>query len=189
VVKKRKDVKSLGFGAPIAPEKSGGQSVEPTDLAGMMDDKTSASEEHAERDMLVQKVEANDLIQYGLIPEFVGRMPIVVPLHSLTEDMLVQILTQPQNALVKQYEHSFSLDDCRLEITEEALRAIAQVTLEKQTGARGLRSEVEKTLLMPMYEQPGSDIKTVIINEDVIRNDAAPIYIHEQDEDKLRQTV
>ncbi|XP_053406042.1 ATP-dependent Clp protease ATP-binding subunit clpX-like, mitochondrial [Mercenaria mercenaria] len=185
-VKKRKDVKQLGFGAPHKKVRS--SQKEPQTLHQAHSDKPSVKDENEEKDRLLETVEASDLIDFGLIPEFVGRMPVIVPLHSLTEEMLVRILTEPQNSLVKQFQQCFSLDECQLEFTDDALKALAHIAMEKHTGARGLRSEVEKCLLMPMYEQPGSDIKTVIINEDVVRKNSPAIYIHDTDDDDVRQT-
>ncbi|KAL4227488.1 hypothetical protein ACF0H5_012932 [Mactra antiquata] len=187
VVKRRKDVKFLGFGAPQAQESSSEQSTS-SDAYSVVGDRPSAREENQEKDKLLQTVEASDLIDFGLIPEFVGRMPVIVPLHSLSEDMLVKILTEPKNSLVKQFQECFSLDECQLEFTEEALKALAHIAMEKHTGARGLRSEVEKVLLMPMFEQPGSDIKTVIINEDAVKKNGPAVYIHEDEIDNIRQS-
>ncbi|XP_060603495.1 ATP-dependent Clp protease ATP-binding subunit clpX-like, mitochondrial [Ruditapes philippinarum] len=182
VVKKRKDVKNLGFGAPQKKVQSSEQeSYSPHELHGK---KVSVKYENEQKDKLLESVEATDLIDFGLVPEFVGRMPVIVPLHSLTEEMLVRILTEPQNSLIKQYQQCFLLDECQLEFTDDALKAVAHIAMEKQTGARGLRTEVEKCLLMPMYEQPGSDIKTVIINEDVVKNDSPAIYIHDTEEEE-----
>lgn len=186
VVKHRRDVKHLGFGAPLVKDKK--SQPKSKSVKSSFSDKPSVKDENEEKDRLLELVEATDMIEYGLIPEFVGRMPVIVPLHSLTEDMLVRILTEPQNSLIKQFQQCFILDECQLEFTEEALKAIAHTAMEKHTGARGLRAEVERCLLMPMYEQPGSDIKTVIINEDVVKKNMPAVYIHDEP-DELRQST
>ncbi|KAH3841585.1 ATP-dependent Clp protease ATP-binding subunit clpX-like, mitochondrial [Dreissena polymorpha] len=176
IVKKRMNVKVLGFGSPID---EGKEEASRQALSASSTDKPSMKEQNEERDRLLQEVQDTDLIAFGLIPEFVGRIPVVVPLHSLSEDMLVRILTEPQNALVKQYQQLFSMDECQLEFTEEALRAIARMAMEKQTGARGLRAVVDKCQLMASYEVPGSDIKRVIITEDVVRKNKPAVYVRE----------
>lgn len=128
----------------------------------------SAFEEDLERDCLLKEVEARDLIEFGIIPEFVGRFPIITVLHSLDENMLVRILTEPRNALLKQYQLVFGIDKCELKVTQAALRAIARQALSQRTGARGLRSILENLLLPSRYEVPGSDISSVLITEDVV---------------------
>ncbi|WAR00796.1 CLPX-like protein [Mya arenaria] len=172
VVKKRKNV--LGFGSPVESEERVKNAA-----FDVYADKPSTREQNAERDRLLQEVEDTDLIDFGLIPEFVGRIPVVVPLHSLNEEMLVRILTEPQNALIKQYQQLFKMDEVQIEFTEEALRAIAHVAMEKQTGARGLRAVVDKCQLMAGFEVPGSDVKTVIITEDVVRKNKPAVYVKE----------
>ncbi len=97
-------------------------------------------QENIERDQLLQECEARDLIEFGMIPEFIGRLPVIVSFESLTEDMLIKILCEPKNALVPQYRALFSLDKVTLEFTDQALRIIARKALERKTGARGLRS-------------------------------------------------
>ncbi len=97
-------------------------------------------QENVERDQLLQECEARDLIEFGMIPEFIGRLPVIVSFESLTEDMLIKILCEPKNALVPQYRALFSLDKVTLEFTDQALRIIARKALERKTGARGLRS-------------------------------------------------
>ncbi|XP_052796715.1 ATP-dependent Clp protease ATP-binding subunit ClpX-like [Mya arenaria] len=174
VVKKRKNVKVLGFGSPVESEERVKNAA-----FDVYADKPSTREQNAERDRLLQEVEDTDLIDFGLIPEFVGRIPVVVPLHSLNEEMLVRILTEPQNALIKQYQQLFKMDEVQIEFTEEALRAIAHVAMEKQTGARGLRAVVDKCQLMAGFEVPGSDVKTVIITEDVVRKNKPAVYVKE----------
>jgi ATP-dependent Clp protease ATP-binding subunit ClpX len=114
-------------------------------------------------------VTSEDLIHYGMIPEFVGRMPVVAPLMPLSEEGLIQVLTEPKNALIKQYQTLFEIENCKLEFTGDALRAIAAKAHEKGTGARGLRSIVEDAMLDIMYELPdrGEGI-TYRIDEDFI---------------------
>ena len=111
-----------------------------------------AKEEDA--DALLRHLMPQDLLKYGLIPEFVGRLPVVVTLDNLDEDAFVHILTEPKNALTKQYEYLFALDDVVLEFTDDALRAIAQKAIERETGARGLRAIVEEFINPIMYEIP-----------------------------------
>ncbi len=132
---------------------------------------------------ILAKVEAEDLIRYGLIPEFVGRLPVVATLKELDEDALVQILTEPKNALVKQYKRLFEMEDCELEIREDALRAIARKAMERKTGARGLRTILEHVLLDIMYELPSSEnITKVVIDESVINGNSKPYLIYENNE-------
>ncbi|KAK4471235.1 hypothetical protein MN116_004682 [Schistosoma mekongi] len=136
----------------------------------------SAYEENIERDNLLQEVEARDLIDYGIIPEFVGRFPIITVLHSLNDEMLVRILTEPRNALLKQYQLLFSIDGCELKVTPDALKAIARLALSQRTGARGLRAIMESLLLQARYEVPGSDISTVILTESAVLGHSSPEY-------------
>ncbi|THD19712.1 ATP-dependent Clp protease ATP-binding subunit clpX mitochondrial [Fasciola hepatica] len=137
---------------------------------------TSAYEENEERDRLLHEVEARDLIDYGIIPEFVGRFPIITVLHSLDEEMLVRILTEPRNALLRQYQLLFRIDQCELKVTPDALKAIARKALSQRTGARGLRAILEELLLQSRYEVPGSDISSVVITEDVVFGREQPEY-------------
>ena len=128
------------------------------------------------------QVEAEDLIRYGLIPEFVGRLPIVATLEDLDEEALVKILTDPKNALTKQYRHLFEMEGVDLEFREEALYAIAKKSKERKTGARGLRTIVENVLLDTMYEIPSADdISKVVIDETVILGESEPIIVYEND--------
>jgi ATP-dependent Clp protease ATP-binding subunit ClpX len=124
-------------------------------------------------------VEAEDLIKYGLIPEFVGRLPVVATLEELDEQALVRILTEPKNALVKQYKKLFEMEGCDLEIREDALRVIARKAMERKTGARGLRTILEHVLLDTMYELPSAEhVSKVAIDEKVIRGEAEPYLIY-----------
>jgi ATP-dependent Clp protease ATP-binding subunit ClpX len=129
------------------------------------------------------QVEAEDLIRYGLIPEFVGRLPVVATLEDLDEEALVKILTDPKNALTKQYSHLFDMEGVELEFREEALFAIAKKSKERKTGARGLRTIVESVLLDTMYEIPSADnISKVVIDESVIMGESEPYIVYENDQ-------
>ena len=128
---------------------------------------------------ILKDVEPEDLLKFGLIPEFVGRLPVVATLEDLDEDALVEILTQPKNALVKQYERLFEMEEISVEFTEEALRRIAQKAILRKTGARGLRSILEAILLDPMYDLPGLDgVEEIVINKEVVEGRAQPLYIY-----------
>lgn len=131
------------------------------------------------------EVEAEDLIKYGLIPEFVGRLPVVATLEELDEKALVQILTEPKNALVKQYQHLFEMEGAELEFRDDSLSAIARKSMERKTGARGLRTIVENVLLDTMYELPSNEaIKKVVIDESVIIGESEPILVYETEQKK-----
>ncbi|AAU38453.1 MULTISPECIES: ATP-dependent protease ATP-binding subunit ClpX [Basfia] len=124
---------------------------------------------------LLKQIETEDLIKYGLIPEFIGRLPVVAPLSELDEKALVQILTEPKNALTKQYQALFGLENVELEFTPEALNAMAKKALERKTGARGLRSIVEGALLDTMYDLPSLEgLVKVVVDEAVINEHSAP---------------
>ena len=138
---------------------------------------------------ILSLVEAEDLIKYGLIPEFVGRLPVVATLDELSRDALVQILTEPKNALTKQYAKLFEMEDCELEIRMEALEVIAKKAMERKTGARGLRTILEAALLDLMYELPSSeDIAKVVIDAGVISGESEPYRIYEN-KDQQRASV
>ena len=125
-------------------------------------------------------LEADDLIQYGLIPEFVGRLPVVATLEELDEDALVTILTQPKNALAKQYAKMIEMEHCDLELREDALRAIAKKAMARKTGARGLRTILENVLLDTMYDLPSQEgVSKVVIDEAVINGDSQPYLVYE----------
>ncbi|MDD5036749.1 MAG: ATP-dependent Clp protease ATP-binding subunit ClpX [Methylococcaceae bacterium] len=131
-------------------------------------------------------VEAEDLIRYGLIPEFVGRLPVVATLEELDEDALVKILTEPKNALVKQYKKLFEMEGCELEIREDALKSISKRAMERKTGARGLRTILEHTLLDTMYELPSTDhISKVVIDEKVVGGETQPYLIYKTEEKQV----
>ncbi|NTW07710.1 MAG: AAA domain-containing protein, partial [Syntrophaceae bacterium] len=134
---------------------------------------------------LFAEVESEDLIKYGLIPEFVGRLPVVATLEELDEQALVQILTVPKNALIKQYKHLFEMEGAELEFREDSLSAIARKSMERKTGARGLRTIVENVLLNTMYELPSSDnIRKVVVDEAVILGESEPILVYESEKKK-----
>ncbi len=133
---------------------------------------------------ILQEVEPEDLISYGLIPEFIGRLPIVTVLNELTEDELVAVLTNPKNSLVKQYSTLFSMDGSHLTFTKEALRALAEKALKKRLGARALRSLIEKMMLEMMYELPSrDDIAEVTINRAVVEGKKPPLVRRKQDKE------
>jgi ATP-dependent Clp protease ATP-binding subunit ClpX len=128
---------------------------------------------------LFTQVEPEDLVKYGLIPEFIGRLPVTTTLTELDEDALVQILSEPKNALTKQYSALFELEEVELEFREDALKAIAKKAMERKTGARGLRSILEGVLLETMYELPSSnDVSKVVIDDAVINGESEPLLIY-----------
>ncbi len=156
IIERRIGKKTVGFGAEVTAKRKIGN--------------------------ILTHVEPEDLIKYGMIPEFVGRLPVVAVLHELDEKALVKILTEPRNALVKQYEKLLSLDNVTLRFTEGALHAIARKAIERKTGARGLRAILEDIMLDVMYEIPSrKDIKECVINEDVVVRRERPILIYEKD--------
>ncbi|PLV59714.1 Clp protease ClpX, partial [Erwinia sp. B116] len=132
---------------------------------------------------LLAQVEPEDLIKFGLIPEFIGRLPVVATLTELSEDALIQILREPKNALTKQYQALFNLEGVDLEFRDEALNAIAKKAMSRKTGARGLRSIVEAALLDTMYDLPSLDgVEKVVVDESVIDGNGAPKLIYGQQE-------
>jgi ATP-dependent Clp protease ATP-binding subunit ClpX len=134
---------------------------------------------------LFKDVEPQDLVKYGLIPEFIGRLPVVASLEELSEDALIQILQEPKNAITKQYGALLALEGVELEFREDALRAIASKALTRKTGARGLRSIVEAVLLDTMYDLPSNpNVAKVVIDETVIRGESAPLLIYENTDKK-----
>ncbi len=136
-------------------------------------------------DMLFKAIEPEDLIKFGLIPEFVGRLPIVATLNELSEEALVQVLTEPKNALVKQYAKLFEMENVELEFTEEAVVAIAHKAMERKTGARGLRSILEHILLDTMFELPTAEgLQKVVIEANVVTSEAKPLLIFENEKQK-----
>ncbi|MFZ5789067.1 MAG: ATP-dependent Clp protease ATP-binding subunit ClpX [Pseudomonadota bacterium] len=128
---------------------------------------------------ILRDVEPEDLLKFGLIPEFVGRLPVVATLDDLDEGALMDILTKPKNALVKQYQRLFEMEDVRLEFTDDALRAVAGRAIQRKTGARGLRSILEGILLDPMFELPSREgVEGVVIGREVVEGNAKPLYIY-----------
>ena len=126
----------------------------------------------------MQEIVAEDIQKFGLIPEFIGRLPIVAALESLTEDDLIHILTQPKNALVKQYQRLLSFDDVELDFEEGALKAIAQKAITRKTGARGLRSIIEEVMMDVMFEIPSmTGITKVVITEAAVLGTNEPLLI------------
>jgi ATP-dependent Clp protease ATP-binding subunit ClpX len=158
VIQRRIGVKGMGFGADIPTEKDRG-------LGDVLRD-----------------VQAEDLLHFGLIPEFVGRLPVIATLGELNQDALVDILTQPKNALVKQYQKLFEFEDVRLRFTDGALRAVARQAMKRKSGARGLRSILETVMLDLMYDIPSrDDVEECVINEEVIEQGSNPLMVIKQE--------
>ena len=142
----------------------------------------SKDEESALGEILYD-VEPEDLIKYGLIPEFVGRLPVVATLEELDEEALVKILTEPRNALTKQYQKLFDMEGSEVEFREEALRAVARKAMDRKTGARGLRTILEQVLLDTMYDLPSMEnVRKVVIDESVIQGNSKPYMIFDASE-------
>ena len=130
---------------------------------------------------ILKKLEPEDLLKFGLIPEFVGRLPVVATLDDLDKETLIEILTKPKNALVKQYQTLFDLENVKLDFTQEALDLIAKKALDRKTGARGLRSILENILLDTMFELPGIEgVNEIMINAEVVQNNSKPLHIYEK---------
>ena len=156
VIRNRSEPGGMGFGAEVKSK----------------DDKKAIGE-------ILRTVEPEDLIKFGLIPELIGRLPVIATLEELSTEALVKILIEPKNALVKQYQKLFSMENVELEIRPAAMTAIAKRALERKTGAHGLRSILESVLLDTMYELPGmEDVSKVVIDENMITSDAKPILIY-----------
>jgi ATP-dependent Clp protease ATP-binding subunit ClpX len=155
IIENRIGQKLIGFGADVRPKKDRDQWA------------------------LLKEVQPEDLLKYGMIPEFIGRLPVIAPLHELNEDALVEILTKPRNALVKQYQKLFEMDGVKLKFTRGALYKVAKLAQAHKSGARGLRAILEGALLDIMYETPSqANISEVIINEDVIEKHASPMVTY-----------
>jgi ATP-dependent Clp protease ATP-binding subunit ClpX len=138
----------------------------------------------AERGMVLEKLMPEDLLKFGLIPEFIGRLPVMVTLNALTADDLVRVLTEPKNAVTRQFQKFLSLDKVELAFTPGALRAAAEVALDRKTGARALRSIVEESLLEVMYDIPErTEIRKCIITEETIRSGRLPLLLTKTDVD------
>ncbi len=158
IIERRTGVKGLGFGAEIQ---------------GSLDKR---------KGQLLRSVEAEDLLHFGLIPEFIGRLPVTATLGELDEPALVDILTQPKNALVKQYQKLFEFEDVRLRFTEGALAAVARRALKQKSGARGLRAILELAMLDMMYELPSrDDVEECVVNEEVIAQGADPLLVFKRE--------
>jgi ATP-dependent Clp protease ATP-binding subunit ClpX len=153
VVEKRFRNKSLGFHAEVKPSKQ-------------------------RQDEAIEKLEPEDLIHYGLIPEFVGRLPVLATLHELDESALIQILTEPKNSLVKQYQRKFEFDNVRLKFTDDAIKAIANQAFQRKVGARGLMMILEEILLQPMYVLPSQKkIKELVVTKEMVERKAPALEV------------
>ncbi len=138
----------------------------------------------------IKEVEPEDLVKYGLIPEFVGRLPVIATLEELDESALIQILTEPKNSLIKQYSRLFEMEDVELDFRDDALQAIAKRAMVRKTGARGLRSILETALLDTMYEIPSKEnLSKVVIDEGAISGESEPLLIYENKSDEVSQSA
>ena len=148
------------------------------------------SSEEAKTGEILRRIEPEDLLKFGLIPEFVGRLPVIATLEDLDEDALVKILTRPKNALIKQYQRLFDMENVQLAFSDDALGGIAQKAIGRKTGARGLRSILESILLDTMYELPGLDgVEEVVINREVVEGRASPLQIYADRTDDVESTA
>jgi ATP-dependent Clp protease ATP-binding subunit ClpX len=130
------------------------------------------------QDEAIEKLEPEDLIHYGLIPEFVGRLPVLATLHELDESALIQILTEPKNSLVKQYQRKFEFDNVRLKFTDDAIKAIAGQAFQRKVGARGLMMILEEILLQPMYLLPSQKkVKELVVTKDMVERKAPALEV------------
>ena len=161
IVSRRGKDTSIGFGAKVAAKEERGIGE------------------------IIKDVQPEDLLKYGLIPEFVGRLPIIATLGDLNEEALVRVLTEPKNALVKQYLAMFDMEGVKLTFTDDALKAIAKKAIERKTGARGLRAIMEDNLLELMYEVPDKkDLSEIVIDEKVIADKKEPKFIYRKEAQK-----
>lgn len=157
IIRNRLGKKSLGFGQEVISKKD------------------------IEDDNILDKVQPEDLLKYGLIPEFVGRFPVVATLSELKVDSLIKVLTEPKNALIKQYKKLFEFENVKLKFTEGAIRAVCERAVERKTGARGLRAVLEETMLDMMFELPSAtDVEEVIISEEVVLNQEQPLLVYQK---------
>jgi len=139
------------------------------------------SKQQKKTDRLLQEVQPEDLLKFGLIPEFIGRLPVIATLNILTQEDLIRILVEPKDAIIKQYQKLFELEGVKLKFTESALMAIARLSVERKSGARGLRAILENTMLDIMYELPSmSDVKECVISEEVVLSKEKPILLFEK---------
>lgn len=160
IITQRIEVSSMGFGADVQ------------------------SKNKSKKDILL-KVRTEDLMKFGLIPEFIGRVPVVCALSELDEETLIQILTQPKNAIVKQFKKLFEFENVNLTFTDGSLRAVVKEALKRKTGARGLRAILEESMLNIMYEMPSQkDLKEVVITEECIDNNAEPMMVYRSEEEQ-----
>ena len=135
---------------------------------------------------ILKNILPEDLLKFGLIPEFIGRVPVIVTLHQLDEDALMKILTEPKNALARQYKRLFEIDGVDLDFETDALKEVARMAIERKTGARGLRAILESVMQDIMYDVPSdSTIKRCIITNDVIKKCGAPLYVYKDDNEAL----
>ncbi|RMG43725.1 MAG: ATP-dependent Clp protease ATP-binding subunit ClpX [Candidatus Dadabacteria bacterium] len=161
IIRQRIGQKKLGFGTRLKEEGSLKSSIE-------------------QKAELLSKVQPEDLLKFGLIPEFIGRLPLIATLSDLDQDALVRILLEPKNALTKQYKKLFELENVQLRFADGALEAVAKLAIERKSGARGLRAILEKVMLDVMFEMPSDpEIKEVIISEDTIKNGEKPLIVYE----------
>jgi ATP-dependent Clp protease ATP-binding subunit ClpX len=138
----------------------------------------------------LRELEPEDLVKFGLIPEFIGRLPVLATLEDLDESALIQILTEPKNALVKQYQRLFEMEDVELTFHESALQEIAKRGIIRKTGARGLRSIMEKILLDTMFELPALEgVREVVISDEVVNGNARPLYIYAERDDETKDSA
>ena len=166
IIQQRTSQNSIGFGAELA------------------------TSDRLTSDATLQKVEPEDLLKYGLIPEFVGRLPVVGTLDNLDQETLVRILSEPKNALVKQYQKLFEMEGAKLSFAQDALEAIAHKAMERKTGARGLRAIMEGLLLDTMYDLPGlTDVEGVTVSQDVVEGKRAPLFTYGKKKDVSRDNV
>lgn len=148
------------------------------------------SSQDLDADKMLSQVEPQDLLKFGLIPEFIGRVPMIVTLNSLDSQMLKEILTMPKNALVKQYQKLMSIDGVELEFSDDAVSAVTEIAMQRRTGARGLRAIVESAMLDVMYTIPTqTDVVKCIITGDTIKNGAAPMYVYKSKRTKKASSV
>src|ERR1700710_162742 len=166
IVEQRIGKKTLGFGASIA------------------------SKEEKELEKIFSNVMPEDLLKFGLIPEFIGRLPVIATVDKLNQEALVQILTEPRNALVKQYQKLFDLDGVELEFTDDAIEAVADLAMMRGTGARGLRAIIEEVLLHVMYAVPSrEDVAKVVVNAEVVNDNVNPTLVPREPEAKKKKSA
>jgi len=165
IIQQRTEKSSIGFGAEVHGE-----------------------DESKEIGKIIANVEPEDLIKYGLIPEFIGRLPVIASLESLDKDALIKILTEPKNALTKQFKKLFNMEGVELEFRPDAIDEIASQAIIRKTGARGLRSIMEESLKEVMFELPGiSNLKTVVVDRASIKDKTKPYFVYSEDKKKNNQ--